>query len=57
MIRETTKQFIYQFLTTNLYIDNISKEIGYVLITNNEIVGYCAVDINNEPAYQKIEGA
>jgi RimJ/RimL family protein N-acetyltransferase len=27
------------------------------LITNNEIVGYCAVDINNEPAYQKIEGA
>lgn len=36
---------------------DISKEIGYVLITNNEIIGYCAVDINNEPAYQKIEGA
>lgn len=37
---------------------DIQKGIGYVLIlNNNEIVGYSAVLINGEPAYDAIEGA
>jgi GNAT superfamily N-acetyltransferase len=38
-------------------IDNdIEKGIGYVLLENNVIVGYTAVLINDEPAYDHIEG-
>ena len=38
-------------------IDNdIEKGEGFVLIDENNIIGYCAVIINNEPEYEKIEG-
>lgn len=35
---------------------DIEKEAGYVLITNNQVVGYCAVYINDEPEYERIQG-
>ncbi|MBD0725966.1 GNAT family N-acetyltransferase [Flavobacterium sp. L1I52] len=35
---------------------DIEKEAGFVLTTNNEIIGYSAVMINDEPAYAKIIG-
>lgn len=36
---------------------DIDKGYGYVLLDNNEIVGYCAIMINDEPAYKDIIGA
>jgi GNAT superfamily N-acetyltransferase len=36
--------------------NDIEKGIGYVLTQNEEIIGYCAVLINDEPAYSGIEG-
>lgn len=35
---------------------DISNEIGYVLISDNAIAGYVAIAINDEPAYDAIEG-
>ena len=36
--------------------NDIHKKYGYVLTLNNEIVGYCALLINDEPDYINIEG-
>jgi GNAT superfamily N-acetyltransferase len=35
---------------------DIEKEAGFVLTDGEKIVGYCAVLINDEPEYAKIEG-
>ncbi|MFP9115388.1 GNAT family N-acetyltransferase [Flavobacterium sp. RHBU_3] len=35
---------------------DIDKQIGYVLIVNGTVAGYCAVLINDEPAYDDIDG-
>ena len=35
---------------------DIEKEAGYVLTEDEKIIGYIAVLINDEPAYEKIEG-
>jgi len=35
---------------------DISKGIGFVLVVNEQIAGYTAIDINDEPAYDEIEG-
>ncbi|MBU0694937.1 MAG: GNAT family N-acetyltransferase [Bacteroidetes bacterium] len=35
---------------------DIEKEEGYVLMLGETIAGYCAIMINNEPAYTDIEG-
>jgi GNAT superfamily N-acetyltransferase len=35
---------------------DIEKEEGFVLVAGETIIGYCAVLINDEPAYDKIEG-
>ncbi|WP_269227296.1 GNAT family N-acetyltransferase [Flavobacterium eburneipallidum] len=35
---------------------DIEKEAGFVLTDGESIVGYCAVLINDEPEYAKIEG-
>lgn len=36
--------------------NDIEKEAGYVLTDGNTILGYCAVFINDEPAYEGIDG-
>lgn len=36
--------------------DDISKEIGFVMIIDEVIAGYVAIAINDEPAYDAIEG-
>lgn len=36
--------------------NDIDKEAGFVLTDGETIVGYCAVMINNEPAYAHIDG-
>ena len=36
--------------------NDISKGAGFVLTEGETLVGYCAVMINNEPAYADIEG-
>ena len=35
---------------------DIEKQIGYVLVENDNVVAYSAVILNDEPAYEKIEG-
>lgn len=35
--------------------NDIQKQIGYVMTTDDEIVGYCTVIVNDEPAYEAIE--
>lgn len=35
---------------------DIEKGIGFVLLENNSIIGYCAVLINDEPEYANIQG-
>ena len=37
-------------------INDIQKKYGYVLTLNDEIVGYCALLVNDEPDYLHIEG-
>lgn len=36
--------------------NDLAKDIGYVLTKGNEIIGYCAILINDEPAYANIKG-
>lgn len=36
--------------------NDIAKEVGFVLTEGNVIIGYCAILINEEPEYAKIEG-
>lgn len=36
---------------------DIGKDVGYVMAHGDEIVGYCAVLVNDEPAYDNIDGA
>jgi acetyltransferase, GNAT family len=35
---------------------DIAQHYGYVLTENDEIIGYCALILNNEPAYNTIDG-
>ena len=37
-------------------IKDIENQYGFVLINEDKVIGYCAVLINNEPAYDGIEG-
>lgn len=37
-------------------LKDIQKKAGYVLILDQNIIGYCAVLINEEPEYKNIEG-
>lgn len=36
--------------------NDINQGYGFVLLENNKIVGYCALILNHEPAYEAIEG-
>jgi len=36
--------------------NDIAKDVGYVLLQDNLIVGYCAILINDEPEYANIIG-
>ena len=36
--------------------DDIAHKYGYVLTEKNEVIGYCALILNNEPAYNTIDG-
>lgn len=36
--------------------EDIEKKVAYVLTCSNNVVGYCTILINDEPAYNNIEG-
>jgi GNAT superfamily N-acetyltransferase len=36
--------------------NDVEKEAGFVLMDDEKVIGYCAVFINDEPAYADIEG-
>ena len=41
---------------TEVVEKDIKNGEGFVLVDENNIIGYCAAIINNEPEYEKIEG-
>jgi GNAT superfamily N-acetyltransferase len=41
---------------TNVLQKDIEKEAGFVLTEDETIIGYCAIVINDEPEYERIEG-
>jgi hypothetical protein len=36
--------------------DDLSRQCGYVLVEGKTIIGYCALILNDEPAYKTIDG-
>lgn len=40
----------------NVLSQDIKNEKGFILLENNEIVGYCAIFINDEVDYEEIDG-
>lgn len=51
------EQWHSDYPTQQTILDDISQNIGYVFVNEQEIVGYCCIIIGEEPAYRKIEGA
>lgn len=43
--------------TQQTILDDIVQDIGYVFADGQEIVGYCCIIIDDEPAYRTIDGA
>ena len=37
--------------------EDIEKDIGFVFVEDNEVVGYCCIIIGDEPAYHVIDGS
>jgi GNAT superfamily N-acetyltransferase len=40
----------------DVVLNDIDCQIGYVLTNDSEVIGYCAVLVNDEPEYAKIKG-
>jgi GNAT superfamily N-acetyltransferase len=36
--------------------NDIAKEVGYVLVVQDQIAAYCAILINDEPEYENLQG-
>lgn len=46
-----------EYPTRQTILDDIARDIGYVFVKKQKIVGYCCIIIGDEPAYHTIEGA
>lgn len=51
-----SKQWQDGYPNLNTVVNDIQNEVGFVLTVNGEIASYAAVILNNEPAYDDIEG-
>ncbi len=40
----------------NTVLDDLRKGAGYVLLEEGKLVGYCAIFLSDEPAYENLEG-
>lgn len=54
--RDGSNQWQDGYPNPEVIANDIHKGAGYVLTQNNEIVGYVAILINDEPEYANIEG-
>lgn len=53
---EGSQQWQSGYPNPSVIARDIVREIGFVLLIDDIIAGYCAIDINHEPAYEAIEG-
>lgn len=53
---DQSKQWQDGYPNVDVIANDINKDAGYVLKNGEEIVGYCAVFINDEPEYKNIRG-
>ena len=51
------EQWHPDYPTQQTIIEDISQNIGYVFVKNNEVVGYCCMIFSDEPAYKRSNGA
>lgn len=54
--KDGSNQWQDGYPNSEVIINDIQKKYGYVLTLNDEIVGYCALLVNDEPDYLHIEG-
>lgn len=57
MMDEGKKQWDYSYPTEIHVRADIANDYGYVLVYDDEIVGYCAIVFDGEPVYNNIKGA
>lgn len=53
---EGSSQWQDGYPNPDVIASDITKGIGFVLIVEDQIAGYTAIDVNNEPAYDELEG-
>lgn len=53
---EGSKQWQDGYPNPQVIEKDIDSNAGYVLVNDNKVVGYCAIFINDEPAYSNIVG-
>ena len=56
MMDEGKQQWTHYYPTEVHVRDDVERGVGYVLEDDNGIVGYCAVVLDGEPAYNHLEG-
>lgn len=57
MMAEGKRQWDHTYPTETHVREDLERGVGYVLELGREVVGYCAVVFDGEPAYDVIEGA
>jgi GNAT superfamily N-acetyltransferase len=53
---EGSNQWQDGYPNPDVIASDISNGIGFVLLADEQIAGYTAIDVNNEPAYDELEG-
>jgi GNAT superfamily N-acetyltransferase len=54
--KEGSNQWQDGYPNPDVIKNDILKEVGYVLENKQDIIGYCAILINDEPEYERIKG-
>lgn len=54
--KDGSNQWQNGYPNPEIIINDIEKGAGFILTEKNTIIGYCAILINDEPEYAKIEG-
>jgi len=53
---EGSNQWQDGYPNPQIIVEDLEKNQGFVLTSENTVAGYCAIAINDEPAYDAIEG-
>ena len=54
--KDNSNQWQDGYPNRNIIQNDLDQGYGFVLTTNDQIIGYCALLINDEPEYLKING-